>query len=146
MTASSVSIPLSDSYAEDGICVQRLFSNFADGWPGAGLLVQRLLAGGALIYCAVTCATSTPICSAVLPESMGTGVAVLLIAGLWTPIAGIIVAILEAYVAFMLPGTAGLPIFVAVLGATLAMIGPGSWSVDALVFGRKQIEPRLKAN
>jgi hypothetical protein len=95
MTASSVSIPLSDSYAEDGICVQRLFSNFADGWPGAGLLVQRLLAGGALIYCAVTCATSTPICSAVLPESMGAVVAVLLIAGLWTPIAGIIVAILD---------------------------------------------------
>jgi putative oxidoreductase len=95
------------------------------------------------MYCAVTCATSTPICSIVLAESIGAAVGLLLIVGLWTPLAGSVVAILEACVAFVSPGSAGLPIFVAVLGATLAMIGPGSWSVDALVFGRKQIEPRL---
>ena len=95
------------------------------------------------MYCAVTCATSTPICSIVLAESIGAAVGLLLIVGLWTPLAGSVVAILEACVAFVSTGSAGLPIFIAVLGATLAMIGPGSWSVDALVFGRKQIEPRL---
>ena len=31
--------------------MQRLFSNFADGRPGAGLLIQRLLVGAALLYC-----------------------------------------------------------------------------------------------
>ena len=80
---------------EDGICVQRLFSNFADGWPGAGLLLQRLLTGGALIYCAVTCVTSTPICFTVLAESIGALLGLLLMAGLWTPIAGLFIAILE---------------------------------------------------
>ena len=33
-----------------GTYLQRLFSTFADGWPGGGLLLQRLLAGGALLY------------------------------------------------------------------------------------------------
>jgi uncharacterized membrane protein YphA (DoxX/SURF4 family) len=29
----------------------------------------------------------------------------------------------------------------AILGLSLAMIGPGAWSVDARLFGRKQINP-----
>lgn len=29
----------------------------------------------------------------------------------------------------------------ATLAATLAMIGPGAWSIDALLFGRKRIDP-----
>ena len=76
-----------------------------------------------------------------MTESVGAAVGCLLIIGLWTPIAGIAVAIVEAYLAFMSPAAALRPVFIAVLGATLAMLGPGSWSVDALVFGRKQIEP-----
>jgi hypothetical protein len=28
----------------------------------------------------------------------------------------------------------------AALGAALAMVGPGAWSVDALLFGRKHID------
>jgi putative oxidoreductase len=122
--------------------MQRLFSTFADGWPGGGLLAQRLLTGGALVYCGVTCATATPSCPAVVPQCIGAVAGVLLIAGLWTPIAGVVVGILEASLAFMSPpANAALPLFVAVLGATLAMIGPGTWSVDAWVFGRKRIVP-----
>jgi putative oxidoreductase len=30
-------------------------------------------------------------------------------------------------------------IIVGILAGTLAMIGPGAWSVDARLFGRKQI-------
>jgi len=30
-------------------------------------------------------------------------------------------------------------VVLAVLGVSLAMIGPGAWSVDARLFGRKQI-------
>jgi putative oxidoreductase len=121
--------------------VQRLFSTFADGWPGGGLLVQRLLTGGALVYCGVACAAANPACAAVLPEGIGALAGVLLIAGLWTPIVGGMVAILEASLALSSPANATLPLFLAVLGATLAMIGPGTWSVDAWVFGRKRIVP-----
>ena len=121
--------------------MQRLFSTFADGWPGGGLLAQRLLAGGALVYCGVTCAIATPLCAAVVPESIGAVAGAMLISGLWTPIAGAVVAILEASLAFLSPAHAILPLFLAVLGATLAMIGPGTWSIDAWVFGRKHIVP-----
>jgi putative oxidoreductase len=34
--------------------VQRLFSTFADGWPGIGLLLLRLLTGAALIHFGLT--------------------------------------------------------------------------------------------
>ena len=119
--------------------MQRLFSTFADGSAGGGLLVQRLLAGGVLVYCGVACATANPICAAAVPQSIGALAGVLLIVGLWTPIAGAVVAILEASVAFLSPANAAIPLFLAVLGATLAMIGPGTWSIDALVFGRKRI-------
>ncbi|MBV8450801.1 MAG: hypothetical protein JOZ29_00825 [Deltaproteobacteria bacterium] len=121
--------------------MQRLFSNFADGWPGAGLLIQRLLAGGALVYCGVVCVTATPVCAAAVTESIGVVAGLLLIAGLWTPIAGLVAATVEACIAFRSPTSASPPFFVAVLAATLAMLGPGSWSVDALVFGRKEILP-----
>ena len=121
--------------------MQRLFSTFADGWPGGGLLAQRLLAGGALIYCGVACAIANPICAAVVAESIGAVAGVLLIAGLWTPIAGSVIAILEASLAFLSPANTTLPLFLAVLGATLAMIGPGTWSMDAWIFGRKRIVP-----
>jgi putative oxidoreductase len=121
--------------------VQRLFSTFADGWPGGGLLAQRLLTGGALVYCGVACATANPICAGVVLESIGAVAGLLLIAGFWTPIAGAMIAILEASLAFTSPANASLRFFLAVLGATLAMIGPGTWSIDACVFGRKRIVP-----
>jgi putative oxidoreductase len=122
--------------------VQRLFSTFADGWPGVGLLAQRLLTGGALVYSGVACTTANPICATVVPQCIGAVAGVLLIAGLWTPIAGVVVGILEASLAFMSPpANAALPLSLAVLGATLAMIGPGTWSIDAWVFGRKRIVP-----
>ena len=121
--------------------MQRLFSTFADGWPGGGLLAQRLLAGGALVHCGVACAIANPICAAVVPQSIGAVAGVLLIAGLWTPIAGTVIAILEASLAFLSPANTTLPLFLAVLGATLAMIGPGTWSIDAWIFGRKRIVP-----
>jgi len=36
-------------------------------------------------------------------------------------------------------GGESVAIILAVLGGTLAMIGPGAWSLDARLFGRKHI-------
>jgi putative oxidoreductase len=33
-----------------------------------------------------------------------------------------------------------IPIMLATLGAGLAIVGPGAWSIDARLFGRKHIE------
>jgi putative oxidoreductase len=76
-----------------------------------------------------------------VPQCIGALAGILLLAGLWTPVAGILVAIVGTWTAFLLPGSAALPAVLAVLGASLAMIGPGAWSLDAWLFGRKHIEP-----
>jgi len=55
-------------------------------------------------------------------------------------VAGVLAAIVEAWIAFSAPNSAALPAILGVLGATLAMIGPGAWSLDAWLFGRKHIE------
>jgi putative oxidoreductase len=75
---------------------------------------------------------------------VGAGAGLLLLVGLWTPLAGILIALLEIWIAFSFAANPLTPIMLATLGATLAMIGPGAWSVDAQIFGRKRIEaPRL---
>jgi hypothetical protein len=117
--------------------VQRLFSTFADGWPGAGLLMQRLLVGAALLFCAAATRGGT----VAAPQVIGALAGLLLIAGLWTPAAGVVAACAEGWIAFSSPAHAGIPAAVAVLGLTLALIGPGEWSVDARLYGRKHIVP-----
>ena len=77
------------------------------------------------------------------PKVLGAVLGILLLAGLWTPVAGAVTAVVEAWIAFSHPGDLSMPLALAVLGASLAMIGPGAWSLDARLFGRKQIEPRL---
>jgi putative oxidoreductase len=64
----------------------------------------------------------------------------LLGAGLWTPIAGGVAAIIGLGGAFWRSGDLWSHISLAILGAGLAMLGPGAWSVDAHLFGRKRIK------
>ena len=66
--------------------MQRLFSTFADSPPGAGLLIQRLLVGTALVYCAI----AKPGGSVEAPQVIGALAGILLIAGLWAPGAGVV--------------------------------------------------------
>jgi putative oxidoreductase len=119
--------------------VQRLFSSFAEGWPGRGLLIQRLLVGAALVYCDFACLRATPVCGFAVQQSIGALAGILLIAGLWTPVAGIVAAAIETSIALSAPSTSGIPVVLAILASTLAMIGPGAWSVDARLYGRKHI-------
>lgn len=119
--------------------MQRLFSTFANGWPGKGLLIQRMLVGGVLLYIEFQCLSKTPVCPAAIAHGAGALAGLLLIAGLWTPIAGGLVAGIEVWIALSAPATAGIPLALAILSSTLAMIGPGTWSVDAVLYGRKRI-------
>jgi len=53
-------------------------------------------------------------------------------------VAGTLIVMVEVWIAFAGAGNA-LSFVLAVLGGTLAMIGPGAWSIDARLFGRKHI-------
>jgi len=79
----------------------------------------------------------------VVPQIIGIGAGILLLIGLWTPVAGVLAAIVNVWIAFSRyfshSGDPWIPISLAVLGASLAMVGPGAWSIDARLFGRKHI-------
>jgi uncharacterized membrane protein len=60
----------------------------------------------------------------VLPV-IAAGCGVLLLLGLYTPLAGAVAAIAEAWIAFSRPGNLLAPIGLICLGLSLAMIGPG---------------------
>jgi putative oxidoreductase len=69
---------------------------------------------------------------------------ILLLAGLWTPLAGIALSLDEIWIAFSHHFMPQGHLLVAALGICLAMLGPGAWSVDARLFGRKLFELRDK--
>ena len=120
--------------------MQRLFSTFAAGWPGKGLLLQRLVTAAALIYYGIVDLREVHQFALIAPQLIAAGAGMLLLVGLWTPAVGTVIAIVEAWIVLWRPGDPWVPIMLAALGATLAMIGPGAWSVDARLFGRKHID------
>jgi putative oxidoreductase len=124
--------------------LQRLYSTFARGWPGTGLLLLRLGTGIPLIYFAMgglLGAESREPASLVL-DALRAIAGLLLIIGLWTPVVGAVVAVAQLWVLFSRPFPYPfLHFFLALLGAALAMLGPGAWSIDARVFGRKRLIP-----
>lgn len=119
--------------------MQRLFSTFANGWPGKGLLLLRWVAGTALIHYGVADLREAHQLAVIAPQIIEAAAGILLLVGLWTPLVGTVVAILEVWMVFSRAGDPSLPIMLAALGAALAMIGPGAWSLDARLFGRKHI-------
>lgn len=102
-----------------------------------GLLCLRLGAAIALLHDGVAGLAESP--HHVLRLLIEVAAAVLLCAGLWTPIAGGVAAIIGLWGAFSLFGDPWSHVLLAILGAGLAMLGPGAWSVDARLFGRKRI-------
>src|SRR5690348_9314455 len=103
---------------------------------------MRAVAGSALVVRAGLTLRSDPLPIYVaIPASLLLGSGLLLIAGLWTPVAGASVALIEVWKMLMLPGDKSLWLMLATAGAALAMLGPGLWSIDARLYGWKRLEP-----
>ena len=84
-----------------------------------------------------------PLATAVF-QIVGAVLGILLLIGLWTPVAGALTAVVKMGIAisryFSASDDLWTTTILAALGAALAMIGPGAWSIDARLFGRKHIE------
>jgi putative oxidoreductase len=107
--------------------MQRLFSTFPNSWPGLGLLILRLALTGALVVLAGLFGRSTSI---VLGG--------FLVAGLWTPLAALAGAGLCLWSAFTVRDA--LSFISAGLAVSVAALGPGAWSLDAMIYGRRKID------
>jgi putative oxidoreductase len=103
---------------------------------------MRLVAGATLIYRGFMALSGelalgpTPVvvCQIII--------GILLLLGLWTPVAATLLAILEIFHLFMPTGDPWIHILLLTLGVSLALLGPGGWSVDARLFGWKRINIR----
>lgn len=129
---------------ELGYTLQRLFSTFPDGWPGGGLLLLRLCLSIALLYLGVD-GLSNPSEMVVFGQhSIAAVGGIFLLAGLWTPVVGALVALDELWIAFSSDSPPRedpwVHIFLAILALSVAMLGPGAWSIDARLFGRKRFD------
>jgi hypothetical protein len=65
---------------------------------------------------------------------------VLMLAGLWTPIVGALVAVISIWGIVSHPASRPQFVWIAIIAAALALLGPGAWSVDARLYGWKQIK------
>jgi putative oxidoreductase len=124
----------------------RLFLSFTSGWPGAGLLLMRLVAGIALIDRGIIGLLAGPHLEQAVVDVLATGAGILLLAGFWTPIAGGLAAAVEVWRAIAHQGDPWMHILLAALGAGLALVGPGKWSVDARLFGWKRLDIPKRGN
>ena len=124
--------------------MRRLFSTFARGWPGAGLLLLRSLTGAALIGFGIGGIREMPSPLTVALQIIGIAAGILLLVGMFTPLAGVLAAVAKVWIAIARFSSHSddpwVTLAQAILAAALAMIGPGAWSIDARRFGRKHID------
>jgi uncharacterized membrane protein YphA (DoxX/SURF4 family) len=126
-----------------------MFSAFPNGWPGAGLLLLRAAAGAALVVQgAAYFADARYLKFTILAIAFLTVVSgALLLIGYLTPFASILAAIASLDGIFSWFPAPKLDLFEAKLAAALAAaiaaalvcLGPGAFSLDARLFGRREI-------
>jgi hypothetical protein len=102
---------------------------------------MRLVVGSALVMRASSIVWSSAPTHMTITAAFLAGSGILLIPGLWTPIAGMLVALIAiGQVILTRAADPAIPLLMGTMGAALAMLGPGFWSVDAHLFGWRRVE------
>jgi len=129
--------------------LRRLFSTFPSGWPGLGLLLLRVATAVTLIAQGL----------AYFPElqdsrlgtwaaclvALGSGASLLI--GFFTPVAGALAVLASLSLTFLYIPTGNWHFFycnplsldVVIMAVVSAFLGPGSFSLDARLFGRRKV-------
>ena len=126
--------------------MRRLFSTFAHGWPGIGLILLRVAAGVALATRGLLAFPNTASVGGELFQLVVAAVGLLLIIGLWTPVVATVMVLLELSRMASRRGDLALELLLCTLALAIALLGPGGWSVDARLFGWKRIDIDTQKN
>ena len=133
---------------EDGHLL-RLFSAFPGGWPGIGLLLLRgaigivgLLQGAFYLAGRAGATPGTWLCGL-----LGLVAGAALLIGALTPIAGILSSVGAIAIGFSFLSAPNPNLFdqkltavlAAIIAAAIVFLGPGAFSLDARLFGRREI-------
>jgi uncharacterized membrane protein YphA (DoxX/SURF4 family) len=124
--------------------LQRLFSAFPAGRPGVGLLALRAAVGASAVVHGVTRFDAEPTVAGVAAGLTLVAGGLCLLAGFLTPVAAVAVSVSAAGLAFSwlpLPpsSTVVASPLAAVAALALALLGPGAYSLDSRLFGRREI-------
>jgi hypothetical protein len=126
--------------------LQRLFSSFPEGWPGIGLIFLRLTVAVNIIICAIDALvrTNSHAIGAWAVGSLAIAVGAAIFVGFLTPAASAV-----ATVGYLMTGVSpslanshisAITAFnLAAISAALVLLGPGAFSLDARLFGRREI-------
>ncbi|HEV7443865.1 MAG TPA: hypothetical protein VGO18_14820 [Steroidobacteraceae bacterium] len=123
--------------------MQRLFSTFPNSWPGGGLFLLRIAVALPAAADGLSLLPAVHSAWGIAAGLVSVFTSALVLVGLWTP-----------YAAAML-GVAQLSLFLggfpqethlcrAAIAVALVMLGPGAWSIDRRLFGRKRIDLSAK--
>jgi len=99
-----------------------------------------LAAGSAVIFAGTAQLLSVSALETSIVHLLAIAAGIFLVLGLWTPIAGLLLAILQLWAFSSLPCDLWTRILLATLGAGLALLGPGAFSIDARLFGWRRID------
>jgi putative oxidoreductase len=119
--------------------MRRLFSIFARGAPGIGLLLLRVTTGSALIYCGLAGLFAPAAFPSAAWRALLLSLGALLFAGLWTPVAALLAVVATIWHIISVPTAWPQSASIAVMAAALTLLGPGAWSIDARLYGWKEI-------
>jgi uncharacterized membrane protein YphA (DoxX/SURF4 family) len=113
---------------------------FPGGWPGRGLLLLRLTDSFLVLYAGVMCWFTHPQSGTGALMALSSVLGILVLLGLWTPIACVLLATSEALWLIKQADDPRTLACLITINLAIAMLGPGVLSIDAARFGRQRID------